>query len=366
MARWVCTELTSCGVPHFTDPIGNIVVGVESKTAYRAKVRQRSKSLIRFFIAHMDHPGFHGVRWLANRRLLVRWHGGAPVRYLRGARVWLAAEGEEEIAGRVATVTLNPSRRILDTAEVVCGSWPSVRQRPAAADLFGAFQFHAPVWQDGTRLYTRVADDLVGVYAIVESAKTFFRSRNNPQGTDFLALISRAEEVGFVGAIGHFNLGWLQSATRPVIVVSLEASRTLPGARVGEGPVVRLGDRRTVFTPDALQALTALAEKKLPGQHQRRVMEGGTCEGTAAMAFGFPVMALSVPLGNYHNQGFEGGPDGVKLNGPAPEYVDIRDVERMIKLCESIMTPAFDLSDPWLGTRHRLLKNYRKYQSLLD
>ncbi len=74
-----------------------------------------------------------------------------------------------------------------------------------------------------------------------------------------------------------------------MVGVSLEASRTLPGAVVGKGPVVRLGDRRTVFDAGALKVLSELAERVLPGGHQRRIMEGGVCEATAATVYGLPV-----------------------------------------------------------------------------
>ena len=37
-------------------------------------------------------------------------------------------------------------------------------------------------------------------------------------------------------------------------------------------------------------------------------MDGGACEATAALASGIPAIGISVPLGNYHNESFEGAP----------------------------------------------------------
>ena len=83
--------LAAAGVPFFDDPLGNLVVGADSPAAYRRLLRTRGTEPLRVFIAHMDHPGFHGVRWLNERVLTIKWHGGSPVKHLHGARVWLAA-----------------------------------------------------------------------------------------------------------------------------------------------------------------------------------------------------------------------------------------------------------------------------------
>jgi endoglucanase len=175
-------------------------------------------------------------------------------------------------------------------------------------------------------------------------------------------LLTRGEEVGFVGAIAHFDLGWLERARRPIVAISLETSRTLPNALIGKGPVVRLGDRRTVFDPGCLQILMEVAEQELPGKHQRRVMDGGACEATAAIAWGLPAIGISVPLGNYHNQGLEGGPDCSGPDGPAPEFVHLDDIDGLLLLCRGLMQPGLAWAEPWKKLRARLRKNYHCYQ----
>lgn len=346
--------LSRAGVPFFRDPAGNVVVGAASAAAYRRLARTRSTEPLRIFIAHMDHPGFHGRRWLSPRRLEIEWHGGSPARHLAGAPVWLARNDCYVAHGRLADIRLDASRRALHRAEIVIeeSSWNA---QPAPATLYGAFRFRAPAWRIGKRLNTKAADDLVGVFAVLHTAiRLFAGTRRAP----FLGLLTRAEEVGFVGAVNHFELGWLEAARRPVVCVSLETSRALPGAHIGKGPVVRLGDRRTVFDPGALQVLTELAQRALPGRHQRRVMDGGTCEATAATAWGFPAVGLSVPLGNYHNIDDDTG-------APAPEYVHLDDVDGLLRLCHALMTPGLPWPDPWKQQRRRLLKNRRRYRKLL-
>ncbi len=354
VATVISAWLARAKVPFFRDPAGNLVVGVNSRVEYLRLIRQRGREPLRLFIAHMDHPGFHGRRWLSNNRLEIEWHGGSPVKKLAGAPVWLARGDCYVAQGRLANIRLGAARHALHRAEIVIekANWS---ERPAAETLFGTFRFRAPVWRAGKRLNTKAADDLVGVFAVVRTAiKLFAGKRRAP----FLGLLTRAEEVGFVGAINHFELDWLETARRPIVCVSLETSRALAGAHIGKGPVVRLGDRRTVFEPGALHVLTELAQRTLPGKHQRRIMDGGTCEATAATAWGYPAIGLSVPLGNYHNI-------DDKTGAPAPEYVHLDDVEGMLRLCHALMTPKLAWNDAWAGVRQRLKTRARRYRRLL-
>jgi endoglucanase len=351
--------LERAGVPYFQDPFGNLVVGIASERDYRRCLQQPGDEPLRLFIAHMDHPGFHGVAW-RDGRLAVQWHGGSPIRHLNGSRVWLASVDGWIGDGRLVKASLLPNKRALDRAEVVLAT-----ENPpsSASTIYGGFGFRAPVWRQGQRLYTKAADDLVGVFAIVATALDHFERRRARGTPTFIGLLTRAEEVGFVGAIGHFSLGWLQAARRPVVAVSLETSRTLPKALIGHGPVVRLGDRRTVFHAEYLEVLSELARRVLPDAHQQRVMDGGSCEATAATAFGLPAIGLSVPLGNYHNEGFEGGPDCRTPRGPAPEFVHLADVDGLLTLCRALLRPGLTWSDPWRKLRRALgqrLVHYRR------
>ncbi|MEO5969845.1 MAG: hypothetical protein ABIQ95_07945, partial [Bdellovibrionia bacterium] len=241
-----------------------------------------------------------------------------------------------------------------------------------ATKYYGGFSFRAPVWRDGDLLYTKAADDLVGCFAIVSTAIDLWakKNRNLPP---FLGILTRAEEVGFIGAIGHFELGWLKKTSpklppklqRSIVCISLETSRTLPGADIGKGPVVRLGDRFTVFDPGCTKILTDLANLTLPQEHQRRVMDGGSCEATAAIVYGYPCIGISVPLGNYHNQSFEGGPDAAPSNGPAPEFVHIGDVSGLLKLCHALLKPKLPWASPWKNKMREFKKSVREYRPLM-
>lgn len=368
--------LSAAKVPCFFDPVGNLVVGASSQKDYLRRIRSTSaknakSEPVRLFIAHMDHPGFHAEEWKSETDLAVRWYGGTPLKHLEGASVWLARQGARSGAeawapsATVQSATLHPSGRMIASAILRCS--PETRKTyPDAKKLFGGFGFRAPQWREEEIVYTKAADDLVGCFAIASLAIELWKKRNaNPA---FIGLLTRAEEVGFVGAVGHLELGWLAQSRREILAISLETSRTLPGAEVGKGPVVRLGDRATVFHAGALRLFTDLATQVLPEKHQRRIMDGGSCEGTAMTAYGLPSIGISVPLGNYHNQNFEGGPDSRGKpgdEGPAPEFVHRGDVEGLQELCRALMRPKLPWSDTWAAKRKEMKKNLHSYRALL-
>lgn len=361
--RCVSQHLTDERVPFFTDPAGNLVIGVKSEQEYKRIITKRSKEPVRIFIAHMDHPGFHGVKWISKNRLSIKWHGGSPVKHLAGAKVWLANDDEMLTEGILAKIKLLESKMAIDTAEVSLKHSDIALNQLKAKSLFGGLSFRSHHWTSGKRLYTRAADDLVGVFAIVSTAIDHFK--NGKSNQSFLGILTRAEEVGFVGAVRHLQTGWLQSSKRPLLCISLEASRTLTNAEVGKGPVIRLGDRRTLFHSGYLHILTQLAEKILPGKYQRRIMDGGSCEATATTAWGIPTIGITLPLGNYHNQGFEGGMDCERPEGPAPEFVHLDDIEGELRLCRGLMKMGLEWHDPWHSVRQRLGKISNKYNKLI-
>lgn len=358
-------QLSSMGMPYFFDAHGNIVVGVGNEKDYWKRLNKRSNQPVRVFIAHMDHPGFHGVRWLSETRLSIRWLGGSPVRHLAGHKVWLATDDGYSAIGTLKKIKLRNDKRAIETAEVELDIATRPTQRIAAKNIYGSFNFRAPVWQRGQRVYTRAADDLVGVFAILETARAMLRKGAEQEREAFIGLLTRGEEVGFVGAVAHLEDGLLTKAKRKIIAISLEASRTLPGALIGKGPVVRLGDWRTVFDPGGLKVLSDLAVKVLPGAHQRRIMDGGSCEATAMTAWGIKTIGISIPLGNYHNEGYEGGMECAAVRAPAPEFVHMQDIEGELKLCRALMKHSLSWDDAWQQQRQRLRRNLARFKKQL-
>jgi len=368
----ITQELKKFSVPYFEDPLGNLILGVSNKSEYIQLIKKKTAEPVRLFMAHLDHPGFHGMQWKEQTQLEVQWHGGTPTQHLENAKVWLADELGTVAHGVIQSATLLPSRRAMDTAritltETLRSPWQPKNRIPKK--LYGGFRFRAPYWRKGELIYAQAADDLVGAFAIVWLALALNKPKNKSkkirERVPFLGLLTRAEEVGFVGAIGHFQLDWLSKAQRPVVCISLETSRTLAGAEIGKGPIVRLGDKTTVFNPNAVKVLSDLAQQLLPEKHQRRIMDGGSCEATAATAFGYTSLGISIALGNYHNQNFEGGPDCMGPGGPAPEFVHLQDIQGMLTLCQGLLKSHLPWSTPWRHTQRELIKGFHQYRPLL-
>jgi len=191
----------------------------------------------------------------------------------------------------------------------------------------------------GDRLYSRACDDLVGCSAIVGMLGSLEESRSLASA---LGIFTRAEEVGFIGAIELVKAGRLDP---DLTVISLETSAERPPARMGAGPIIRVGDRTSIFDSDVTAFLVETAKSRQL-TYQRCLMDGGTCEATAFQLYGYRSAALSIALGNYHNC----TPDS-RIDA---EYVDIRDLEGLIDLCVAIAAETRSAADTRNTLRQRL------------
>ena len=291
----ICSEH---GLRFERDRFGNLLVRL------RAAARQRPLVLA----AHLDHPGFEIVRRLSPTCLLARFRGGVPDSYFRpGVRVRVMPGA---IPGR------------LGRRKGTQRTFKLHLESPLKSDARFA------VWEltdfsiRGRRIYGRSCDDLIGVAAILGTIIELKRSR---VPVNILGVISRAEEIGFQGALACAASDVLPKNS---LVISLETSRKLPGVRMGQGVIVRVGDRTSVFDPQATRFLTevasALKQRRRSFQFQRALMSGGTCEATAYQEFGFQTAAVCVALGNYHNC--------AERNQIKAEFVSISDVSTMLEL----------------------------------
>lgn len=234
--------------------------------------------------------------------------------------------------------------------EFLGGVPESYREKKPPTRDFGAFaMWDLPACEvhDG-RIHSRACDDLIGCIAILALFQQLDRTK--AEATVY-GLFSRAEEVGFVGAIQLAKSG---RVPKDIAIISLEcSSERSPGAgKMGDGPIIRVGDKTSIFDDATTAALTkAATDAKLP--YQRCLMSGGTCEATAYQLYGYKTGALCVALGNYHNC----GPDLTI----APEFVAVDDVAGMIALMHAASineSPA----DPHAALREKLEKGMERYQ----
>lgn len=357
--QFCVNRLQETKTPFYFDSFGNLVVGAKNETSLK-QVLAKSKHPVPLFIAHSDHPGFHITGELGKNKYEWKWFGGSATQKIKGAKVYLADSLGDFGTGKITQAVLNPNKTALSHGVLQI---TEIFREPSGLprSWYGAWAFSKPAWIENKTLYTRNADDFLGVSIILELARSHKKIKR-----PFFALISRGEEVGYIGTIGFFKKSkWNENQHQKMLAVSLETSRVLPGVEHGKGPIVRLGDRRFLFSPGHTAKLLDLAQKTLPGHFQKRIMDGGACEASVTLSLGIPTIAITLPLGNYHNQRLEGGPESLKTPlSPAPEFINVNDYEGALKLCEAIVKNAKDFSNPFdefHGVLDRLFNQYKEY-----
>lgn len=203
------------------------------------------------------------------------------------------------------------------------------------------------IFEDG-KVHAAACDDIVGCAVIVAVFKELARL-----GLDATvhAAFTRAEEVGFLGA---WHLGKHWPFGKETVFLSLETSRPVNGAEMGNGPIVRVGDRLSVFDHDLISILVrAAAEQGI--RVQRSLLDAGACEATALQACGIRSAGLSVPLGNYHNLDDD--------QNVAAEFVLMDDVKALVNLLVALVgTEHTGLGERSLEERVTLrMKEYKKH-----
>jgi len=287
----IVAQLREC--PHVkveNDAYGNLMA------RYRRGTRARPRWA---FAAHMDHPG-----WVRERNGDWRFLGSVAERFL-----------------------INPRRR--EFGDFAMWDLP-------------AFEF-----KNGL-IHSRACDDLLGCAEIL----CLFRELETAKAdVHCLGIFTRAEEVGFWGAIQLARAGTLP---KNITVLSLETSAPRGGAEIGRGPIVRVGDRLSIFdSGETARLMNVAAANKIPVQ--RCLLDGGSCEASAYQLYGYQAVAASIGLGNYHNC----APDGTVQC----EYVAVDDYANMVRLCVAVvLEPA--KSDPARALRDSLEKRAASYSPL--
>lgn len=237
--------------------------------------------------AHMDHPGFVKPAGSTKRD---EWEllggGGIPQESIETA----VKKGLRKTKGQIAT-------------------------------------WNFPVNVTNSRIEATACDDLIGCAAIV---MTFLElARLNIQ-TTVHAAFTRAEEVGWLGA---WQLAQKWPFGKDSVFLSLETSRPVNGAVMGGGPVIRVGDRVSIFDSEAVAVLMTTA-KEQGIRVQRCLLDAGACEATAVQALGVRSAGISISLGNYHNLN-----DARQI---AAEYVMMDDLKSLIDLLKALVATKHD------------------------
>jgi putative aminopeptidase FrvX len=293
-----------------------------------------------FAVAHMDHPAFV-VTSVEGRRVGFEFRGGVNEEYFTDVAVELTGSW---VDGVVLTYDASSQRGVLE----VSGDGVSVGE-------IGTWRFPAAT-PGPDRLLAPACDDLAGCAAALAALD---RARGKAGLRHFGVLLTRAEEVGLVGATHAAREGTVPRDSR---LLSIETSRALPHAPIGEGPIIRIGDAATVFDPELSNRIShAAAKAGIP--HQRKLMDGGGCEATAFGVYGYQATGLCLALGNWHNRGnldeFEAG-TGEPV--PMQEEISLSDFHGLVDL---LLVAATAVDEP-TDLKERFDALYERTGHILD
>ena len=299
-AAYVRDRASSVGLEVSVDQWGNVLVEKPGTDRMSSGIA---------FVAHMDHPGYEVVAQRDDQLVLKTLGGmgiaagteGTAILVIDafGRRINATVTGAEktegelqkarELAGWLGTDTVYAR---LD-GDHDLGRLPL----PAVPDLPDCI-----IDDDLVRM--RAADDLAGCAAILTALEMVAES---PFAGSVYGLFTRAEEVGLIGArlVAEDEL-----IPKNTVIVSVETSSALPGAEIGQGVVIRTGDRTATFDYEAEVYLNTAVERIRSSDQgfkvQRQLMSAGGCEAAAFKAYGYKVTGLALPLGCWHNRGESG------------------------------------------------------------
>ncbi len=330
VSSFLCDELESAGLDFQLDSHGNILAGDGGEENSVACV------------AHMDHPGFEivGVR---GDRVEAEWFGGVGTNYFVKARmvIYDQVTGAVRARGVVEKIWQGAQGRVEKLALRVKGG--------ATEGDFGTWDL-VPFRRRGKLIHTKGADDLVGCAVILAALKEL-KERGIRHGVR--AVFTRAEEQGFIGTLGMVYGGLLPASAR---IISIETSKALPGVVLGGGPVIRLGDRTSMFHHQMVIFMDHVARELQKRDrrflYQRRVMDGGTCEATPYQLEGHVTGGVAVPLRNYHNQG---------KRRVAPEGVHLDDVQGAVRFLVELVLRIGEFEAPTEAILKRFRSAWQKY-----
>jgi endoglucanase len=258
-----------------TDEFGNLIARYQHKARGREPVR---------LVAHMDHPAFA----VEGRELHFR--GGVDERYFLGEKVVFHGAATKRLGEAVIVGTdfTGDAKRVR-----LAGPIPS-------AATFATWDLPAA---DCTKqlFVSPSCDDLAQAATMLALLQRL--SRENASA-NVEALFTRAEEIGFYGTLAALKG---RVPLEPMATLSLETSNGRGYARLDDGPIVRVGDRLSIFDSRVTHwletAFRDLKQRVPRTAWQRLLMGGGACEATVFHRAGFPTGALCVAMNAYHNMG---------------------------------------------------------------
>lgn len=334
------------------DQAGNLVIE-------RATAPAAADTPPLFITAHLDHPAFVIESSIDARTLAVGFRGGVLTPYFTNAPITFFAEARNDVPVQ-AHVTSTKAQEPYRVCTIELEGATTIEQSGLAPGDIGRWSLPDAHIDNGT-LHTHACDDLA---AFAAALAAFDQLRNNPVAAHVRLLFTRAEEIGFVGAIAACKHCTMPMNAR---VLALENSRSFPhDSPIGAGPIVRVGDRISTFSPTLTAAVAKCAESLAksradtpdPFRWQRKLMPGGACEASAFQAYGHDATCICLPLGNYHNMADlervqAGDTDAVASAHAGHEFISISDFHGLVDLLVACATGLAD-AEPLAAMMERL------------
>lgn len=306
-----------------------------------------------YLTAHLDHPAFVVERIVSPSCLELSFRGGVMDEYFLDAKVVIHSATHTRHHARLTGEAQAPARA--DAAPpfkhyLAELTDPHDTTRGLASGDVAVWDL-PPARIEGDLLYTPACDDLAALAAALAAMDVLVHARAHGRDTarDTRLLFTRAEEIGFIGAIAACRD---QTIPKDAIVLALENSRSFPhDSPIGAGPIVRVGDRLTIFSPTLTEAVAKCAETLAGGpaiptaqqkidagrtwKWQRKLMAGGACEASVFSAAGYDSTCICLPLGNYHNMADLANVQARTNTTPpvvAPEFISLSDYHALVDL----------------------------------
>lgn len=343
------------------DAAGNLEVTLRQRAVGSGAARRPV-----YFTAHLDHPAFVVERVLAPGVLELSFRGGVMDEYFKDAKVVVHTASEAKVHATLTGEASEGGKKSGPFTHYLAEcSLADAGSRDLAASItvgdVATWDLPAADLKDGI-VHTVACDDLAAAAAALAAFDVLREQAKTQQIEDVRLLFTLAEEIGFIGAIaaakGLARDGSPQPAptiARGARVIALENSRSFPESPINGGPIVRVGDRLSIFSPTLTDAVAKRAEEyasqfggmgtqptaqqKLSDgpnwKWQRKLMAGGACEASVFCHAGFEATCVCLPLGNYHNMGDLANVQAGTNATPAKierEFIGLADFEGLVDL----------------------------------
>ncbi len=289
----IINDIKDSGAEYETDPMGNLIVFKKGKNRRNKKV---------LFSAHTDEVGFM-VKYIDEEGYL--WFnaiGGVDRRVVSGKRMVFCESGINGVVASKAVHMQTPEERgkCEPISEMHIDIGVSDRETAKKYITIGDCCTFEPNYEEfGNGLVrSKALDDRFGCAALVAMI-------NSELEYDTYFAFNTCEEIGCDGAkeVAH--------RLRPDIVIALEATTAgdilgVPKSKcacsVGEGAVLSIMDRSTIYDKDLLTLAANVADEKDIKWQYKNVIAGGNEAGVyQRAASGARVLAISAPARYIHS-----------------------------------------------------------------